>query len=656
MKHTLFKTLSVSLVAFSTLTFCANQVMAQEMAPDAPAGEIAVAAPLASVQAVPSNNIVYIKGNYNVIFTTATAGAVKKVDIIFPVNFNLTNAKLIEADVIGAGSLTRVGQTFTYTVTAGAPPVIAAGTRLRIMIGDIVNNGNTGAQSVSVTTKDVLNVVIDGPTASTSPGLVKINAGMIADNAITTTKIAANAIDGTKIAPAAVGPSQISNGAIQSNHFSIGAVDSAAIAAGAIGNVDLAVGSYPNITGVGTLSSLAVSGDTTLATTLGNVGIGTTNLYQKLTVNGTIGFSDGTTPLLMNSQTCCTAGNRMLWAHSPSFSTWGIYYNDTNDKMYWQTSAGHEVMTVDFPSGRLGVGTASPSSRLHVYSPDNPTILRLQSSGSPGAGRIEFWSDPAGSVNEWRPGYIQSTDQGSFTGGLAFYTNGTGSLSKTGSMEAMRITNGNVGIGTTAPAEKLHVAGNFIRVDGAGGEDAYMGGDGFGGDVQIGSLNSAITNVAMYNPGSGLYMHLYVGALHIMGGADIAEPFKSTYAEEIRPGMIVAIDPANPGQLRIADKAYDKTVAGVVSGANGINPGVTMTQEGSQADGTIPVALTGRVYAWVDASYGGVEPGDLLTTSDTPGHAMKVNDYAKGQGTIIGKAMTALKEGKGLVLVLVSLQ
>ena len=35
---------------------------------------------------------------------------------------------------------------------------------------------------------------------------------------------------------------------------------------------------------------------------------------------------------------------------------------------------------------------------------------------------------------------------------------------------------------------------------------------------------------------------------------------------------------------------------------------------------------------------------------------MKVTDHAKAQGAILGKAMSSLKEGKGLVLVLVSLQ
>ena len=53
---------------------------------------------------------------------------------------------------------------------------------------------------------------------------------------------------------------------------------------------------------------------------------------------------------------------------------------------------------------------------------------------------------------------------------------------------------------------------------------------------------------------------------------------------------------------------------------------------------------------------GAVEPGDMLTTSSTAGHGMKVSDAVQATGAIIGKAMTSLAKGKGLVLVLVNLQ
>ena len=120
--------------------------------------------------------------------------------------------------------------------------------------------------------------------------------------------------------------------------------------------------------------------------------------------------------------------------------------------------------------------------------------------------------------------------------------------------------------------------------------------------------------------------------------------------------MIACIDPENTGKLLISSTAYDTTVAGVISGAGGVKTGMMMGQKGTVADGQYPVALTGRVYVYADATKYSIQPGDLLTTSDTPGHAMKVTEYANAHGTILGKAMSSLVNGKGLVLVLVTLQ
>jgi hypothetical protein len=145
-----------------------------------------------------------------------------------------------------------------------------------------------------------------------------------------------------------------------------------------------------------------------------------------------------------------------------------------------------------------------------------------------------------------------------------------------------------------------------------------------------------------------------VATLTIRGGADLAEPFPMK-EETVEKGAVVVIDKDHPGQLKRSTLAYDKRVAGIVSGANGINPGIALKQEGALDHGE-NVALTGRVYVQADAGNGAIEPGDLLTTSDTPGHAMKVTDHTRAQGAILGKAMGALNEGKGLVLVLVTLQ
>ena len=117
----------------------------------------------------------------------------------------------------------------------------------------------------------------------------------------------------------------------------------------------------------------------------------------------------------------------------------------------------------------------------------------------------------------------------------------------------------------------------------------------------------------------------------------------------------MVIDEDHPGRLKRCEAPYDTRVAGVLSGANGIHPGIALKQNGVLDQGE-NVALSGRVYVLADAQSAPIKPGDLLTTSDTPGHAMKVTDHARAQGAILGKAMSSLSQGRGLVLVLVTLQ
>lgn len=108
-------------------------------------------------------------------------------------------------------------------------------------------------------------------------------------------------------------------------------------------------------------------------------------------------------------------------------------------------------------NGNIGIGIASPQTQMHMVTSAGLNSLRLQSTATPGFGRLEFFSDPVGSATEWRPGFIQSTDNGGFTGGLAFFVNGTGSANRLATNEVMRIVNGRVGIGTNNPTALLQV-------------------------------------------------------------------------------------------------------------------------------------------------------------------------------------------------------
>jgi len=90
--------------------------------------------------------------------------------------------------------------------------------------------------------------------------------------------------------------------------------------------------------------------------------------------------------------------------------------------------------------------------------------------------------------------------------------------------------------------------------------------------------------------------------IEISGGADFAEHFDviSNHTEEIQAGYLVSIDQNSSGKLTISEHPYDNKLAGIISGANGIRPGMLMGQTGGVADGDYPVALSGRVYVFKD--------------------------------------------------------
>ena len=143
------------------------------------------------------------------------------------------------------------------------------------------------------------------------------------------------------------------------------------------------------------------------------------------------------------------------------------------------------------------------------------------------------------------------------------------------------------------------------------------------------------------------------GDLFLAGG-DCAERFASAGPAPIEPGTVMSIQ--DDGSLSCSETAYDRRVAGVASGAGTIRPAIILNSKDPGAQNGTTLALVGRVYCKVDASYAPIETGDLLTTSPTLGHAMKVSDPLRGFGAVLGKALMPRSEGCGLIPILVALQ
>jgi len=346
----------------------------------------------------------------------------------------------------------------------------------------------------------------------------------------------------------------------------------------------------------------------------------------------------------------------------------------TNADTVWRT-IGSNVYRL---SGNVGIGTKTPSSTLHVGNSNTGDIFRISTGGGFGA-----------LVENVNPGYggkaklawIKSLSRNPDS--YHFYVEG-------GEYPELVIKgDGKIGIGTDTPSSRLHVfhhsgATDLFQVTTAGGYGALIENvnPGYGGSSKLAWVKSENQNPDSYHlyveggstPEFVVRGNGYVGigtnnpqhpldvngrtrtsVLEITGGSDLAEPFEISESQPIPKGALVIIDEENPGRLKLSYQAYDKRVAGVVSGAGGINPGLTLTQEGVLESGQ-NVALSGRVYALATAANGPIKPGDLLTTSEVPGHAMKATDFVRWQGAVIGKAMLSLEKGEGLVLVLVNLQ
>ncbi len=346
--------------------------------------------------------------------------------------------------------------------------------------------------------------------------------------------------------------------------------------------------------------------------------------------------------------------------------------------------------------GNLGIGTPAPGMPLHVSSAGNQLLLLQSTKGGAGnTANLNFKTYGAADSTPSPTATISAIDDGHYSSHLAFLTKKPGQ-DKNPQTEKVRITcDGKVGIGTSDPKEKLDINGGVLLLRDDSGKERFRVNswstdliitdkngkpalvfDGGTGHLQLKSGGSLILHdqtgkerirfnswsndfiITDKNGKQALVFDGNSGNLSLTGdiklvGGDCAEEFEIGEHEKAEPGAVMVI--SEDGALVPSRQAYDKRVAGVVSGAGDLRPGILLDRQSKKSD-RLPLAMTGKVYCKVDADYGPVEVGDLLTTSPTRGHAMKASDCGKAFGTVIGKALRGLEAGKGLIPILVALQ
>jgi len=338
----------------------------------------------------------------------------------------------------------------------------------------------------------------------------------------------------------------------------------------------------------------------------------------------------------------------------------------------WTTSGS----AINYSGGNIGIGATTPQSKLSINtSTQSPgSMVEINSRGDLAAGSwsaIRFGLDSNSYPNQYaKGGIIYESRDGYNRGKLHLVVNSaanTANMSLSGALLTIDGTTGNVGIGSTAPASKLDVAGNVNATGTISATGLNINGSPVTSSQWTTSGSNISYTVANGNVGIGgtptTKLHVFgdgkvTGNLTVDGNIaakyqDMAEWVPSS--EQLPTGTVVVLDSTKSNQVISSTQAYDTRVAGVISE----RPGIALGEGGP---GKVLVATTGRVLVQVDASKSPIHIGDLLVTSDIRGVAMKSEPIKVGgrlmhmPGTLIGKALEPLEKGSGKILVLLSLQ
>lgn len=393
-----------------------------------------------------------------------------------------------------------------------------------------------------------------------------------------------------------------------------------------------------------------------------------------------------------------TSGERMIKLSGESAAIYLGAQGQDGDLIVYDAE-GYAMLEVDGKTGQVQIGGQRRAGKLIVCKDDGVRVMTVTANSLAGHGivhignRSDFETGPCTGVLfvydqkghtgiEMVPGHIrlgtpQAEDSWDDYAGEIKMLDRLGRL-----VILLEAETGTLHVGSTGSDDRGH-RGRIKVYDNQGRTSMDMDGryavlhigcpDGDNeGDIRLyDNEGRTVFNV------DGEHANVYVGAanneghlkvrakdgdtcIHLNGDSGLVELFGADCAEdfevvdiEVDPGTVMVI--GDDGRLCVSSAAYDRCVAGVVSGAGDLRPGIVLGREGG-CKRRVPIALVGRAYCKVDATRRPVRMGDLLTTSDVAGYAMAVEDRERAFGSVIGKALRPLEQGRGLIPILIAMQ
>ena len=401
----------------------------------------------------------------------------------------------------------------------------------------------------------------------------------------------------------------------------------------------------------------------------GNVGIGTTSPTQKLDVNGDVKASNLRSDNIIggSSLVLSTSGGANIELYGA-----GNAYYDAVSHVFRSANASSTAMQINTSTGNVGIGTTAPLRNLHVKKNNSGGQVRMEvfntSNTANSHGVISIYSGGASGGDPFLHWKIDAQQDWSM--GIDNSDSDKLKISKNfgpGINDYLTVdTSGNVGIGTTSPSSKLHVAG-AIKTTGdvtmssnttlhIGNVDLTTGSGGNTVSVECATSSATAMNFKTSGGTVGAYM-MYQGTTTTRFAGRV-EPSGNrtldlgTDALRWRVVYCETLDSAGQHESNLQDR--EQPVGQYITGTvlawkNGKNRPCTqfadhmrmgiavLGQDSPLVQGAEPVLCTGIV-----------EEGDYLVTSEKEGHAVAIPRHiVKEQllfDCVIGKA---LQDGEG---------